>query len=118
MPYIGWVELNFRLQSYKHDLKVPFLVTEQHLHSPLIDFNVIEEIIRDSNGEVALSQAITSSFPDLDSRTAPVFVNFIKNLNQEELCFVRNGKHTTKAESKSHLQSKYGTSGKTYASAV
>ena len=118
MPYIGWVELNFRLQSYKHDLKVPFLVTEQHLDSPLIGFNVIEEIIRDSNGEVALSQAITSSFPDLDSRTAPVFVNFIKNLNQEELCFVRNGKHTTKAESKSHLQSKYGTSGKTYASAV
>ena len=80
-PYIGWVEQNFRLLSYKNDLKVPFLVTEQH--SPLIGFNVIEEIIRDSNGEVALSQAVTSSFPDPDSRTASIFVNFIKNLNLE-----------------------------------
>ena len=73
MPYIGWVELNFRLSSSKNDLKVPFPVTEQYLDSPLIGFNVIEEIVKDSNGDVALNQAITSSFTDLDSQTAPVF---------------------------------------------
>lgn len=95
MPFVGWVELNFRLPSYKHDLKVPFLVTEQHLDSPSIGFNVIEEIIRDGNGEVVLSQAVLSSLPDLDSQTAPVFVNFIKSLNQEELCFVRTSKRDT-----------------------
>ena len=44
---------------------------------------------------MALSQAITSSFPDLDSQTARAFVNFIKNLNQEELCFVQTSKHDT-----------------------
>ena len=93
MLYIGWAELNFRLPSYKNDLKVPFLVTEQHLDSLLIGFNVIEEIISDTNREVALSQAVTSSFPDLDSRTASLLVNFIKNLNQEELYFVRTSKH-------------------------
>ena len=76
-------------------MKGPFLVTEQHLDSPLIGFNFTEEIIRDSNGEVALSQAIASSFPNLDSRTARAFVNFIKNLNQGELCFVRTSKHDT-----------------------
>ena len=65
------------------------------MDSPLIGFNDIEEIIRDSNGEVALSQAITSSFPGLDSRTARAFVNSIKNLNQEELCFIRTSKHDT-----------------------
>ena len=92
MPYIGWVELNFRLSSSKNDLKVPFLVTEQYLDSPLIGFNVIEEIVKDSNGDVALNQAITSSFTDLDSQTAPVFVNFIENLNQEELCFLKTTK--------------------------
>ena len=65
------------------------------MDSPLIGSHVIEEIIGDSNGEVVLSQAITSSFPDLDSRTARAFVNFIKNLNQEELCFVQTSKHDT-----------------------
>ena len=50
MRYIGWVELNFRLSSCTHELKVPFLVTEQCLDSPLIGFNVIEEIIKGSNG--------------------------------------------------------------------
>ena len=44
---------------------------------------------------MALSQAITSSFPDLYSRTARAFVNFIENLNQEELCFVQTSKHDT-----------------------
>ena len=72
MPYIGWVELNFRLSLCNNDLIVPFLVTEQYLDSPLIGFNVIEEIIKDSNGDVALSQAVTASFTDLDSHTAPV----------------------------------------------
>ena len=31
MPHIGWVEINFRLPSYEKDLKVPFIVTKQHL---------------------------------------------------------------------------------------
>lgn len=92
MPYIGWVELNFRLSSCNNDLKVPFLVTEQYLDSPLIGFNVIEEIIKDSNEDVALSQAVTASFIDLDSQTASVFVNFIENLNQGELCFIKTSK--------------------------
>lgn len=47
-----------------------------------------------------MSQAITSSFPDLDSQTARAFVNFIKNLNQEELCFVQTSKHDTTIPSK------------------
>lgn len=45
------MELNLRLPSSKNDLKVPFLVTEQHLDPPLIGFNAIEEIIRDTNGK-------------------------------------------------------------------
>ena len=63
MPYIGW---NFRLSSCNPELKVPFLVTVQCLDSPLISFNVIEEIIKGSNGDAALSQVIISSFTDLD----------------------------------------------------
>ena len=103
-PYIGWVELNFRLSSCNKDLKVPFLVTEQCLDSPLIGFNVIEEIIKHSNGDAALSQVITSSFTDLDTQTASVFVNFIDSLNQEELCCIKTTKRDTTIPPKQSLR--------------
>ena len=104
MPYIGWVELNFRLSSCNHDLKVPFLVTEQCLDSLLIGFNVIEEIIKGSNGDAALSKVITASFTDLDSQTASVFVKFIESLNQGELCCIKTTKRDTTIPPKQSLQ--------------
>ena len=104
MPYIGLVELNFRLSSCNPDLKVPFLVTEQCLDSPLIGFNVIEEIIKHSNGDAALSQVITSSFTDLDTQTASVFVNFIESLNQEEFCCIKTTKRDTTIPPKQSLR--------------
>ena len=39
MPYIGWVELNFRLLLSKEELAVPLLITDQSLDSPIIGFN-------------------------------------------------------------------------------
>ena len=83
MPYIGWVELNFRLSSCNPDLKVPFFV------SPLISFNVIEEIVKGSNGDAALSQVIISSFTDLDIQTALVFVNFIESLKKRSFAVLK-----------------------------
>ena len=104
MPYIGWVELNFRLSSCNPDLKVPFFVTEQCLDSPLIGFNVIENIIKGSNGDAALSQVIKSSFTDLDSQTALIFVNFFESLNQEELCRIKTTKRDTTIPPKQSLR--------------
>ena len=94
----------FQTVVLNHDLKVPFLVKEQFLDSPLIGFNVIEEIIKGSNGGAALSKVITSSFTDLDSRTASVFVNFIENLNQEELCCIKTTKRDTTIPPKQSLR--------------
>ena len=62
------------------------------MDSSLIGFNVIEEIVKGSNGDASLSQVITSSFTDLDTQTASVFVNFIESLNQEELCRIQTTK--------------------------
>ncbi|KAK2558824.1 hypothetical protein P5673_019039, partial [Acropora cervicornis] len=87
MPYIGWVELNFRLSSSNPDLKFHFLLRS--------NVWTHQGIIKHSNGDAALSQVITSSFTDLDTQTASVFVNFIESLNQEELCCIKTTKRDT-----------------------
>ena len=70
VPYIGWVELNFRLRSSKDKLAVPFLVTEQSLDSPLIGFNVIEEIMKTVTKNEVLHQLIAFSCTGLDGKNA------------------------------------------------
>ena len=94
VPYIGWVELNFRLRSSKDELAVLFLVTEQSLDSPLIRFNVIEEIMKTVSENEVLHQLITSSCTGLDSQTASKLVSFIQSLNQTELCSIKTMKHS------------------------
>ena len=46
IPYKGWVDLTFRLSSPESELSVPFLVTEEILETPLVGYNVIEEILQ------------------------------------------------------------------------
>ena len=65
MPNVGWVELNFRLLWSKVELAVPFLVTDQSLDTPIIGFNVIEEIVKTSSEDAVIHQEITSSFTEL-----------------------------------------------------
>ena len=85
MPYIGWVELNFRLMSSKEELAVSFLVIDQSLDSPIIGFNVIEEIVKNSSEDAVLHQEITSSFTELNEKNASSLVNFIQGRNQSDL---------------------------------
>ena len=85
MPYIGWVELNFRLLSSKKELAIPFLVEDQSLHTPIIGFNVIEEIVKTSSKDAMLHKEITSTFNELNDKNASALVNFIESRNQSEL---------------------------------
>ena len=95
IPYIGWVELNFRLLSSKEELAVPFLVTDQALDTPIIGFNVIEEIVKTSSEDAMLHQEITSSFTELNGKNASALVNFIQSRNQRDLCLIKTMKHDT-----------------------
>ena len=95
MPYVGWMELNFRLLSSKVELAVPFLVTDQSLDTPIIGFNVIEEIVKTSSEDAMLHQEITSSFTELNSKNASALVNFIQSRNQSDLCLIKTMKHDT-----------------------
>ena len=93
MPYIGSVELSFRLSSCNNDVKVPFLVTEQYLDSPFIGFNVMEEIIKVRMGILRCPKLLI-----------PAFLIWIVRLLQ--------------TEPKGHLQGKHGTNGKVYTSTL
>ena len=95
MPYIGWVELNFRLLSSKKELAVPFLVADKSLDTPIIGFNVIEEIVKTSSEDAMLHQEITSSFTKLNGKSASALVNFIQSRNQCDLCLIKTMKHET-----------------------
>ena len=57
MPYKGWVELNFRLLKANENydsITVPFLVTQERIDTPIIGFNVIEELISNQSKDDAL----------------------------------------------------------------
>ena len=51
-----------------------------------------------------MSRVITSSFTDLHSQTASIFVNFLESHNQEELCFIKTTKLNTTIPPKKSLR--------------
>ena len=99
IPYQGWVELTFRLVDQDPDcaLIVPFLVTNSDLASPLIGYNVIEELVKmrtSTNSEEkpndTFLKALSSSFVDANNQTAEALVNFIQTSNTSELCHIQS----------------------------
>lgn len=47
IPYCGWVEMGVRLTNENEtDIGVPFLATKEDIEQSIIDFNVIELMVR------------------------------------------------------------------------
>ena len=95
IPYKGWVDLTFRLSSPESELSVPFLVTEEILETPLVGYNVIEEILQEKNGNESLQRQVAdvnSAFTDLNLQDSKVLVNFIQEIKEVELCTVKTTK--------------------------
>ena len=69
IPYLGWIEIRFRLDHSRPDrhVVVPILVAQDSLEHLIIGYNVIEEVIKDQNDSTSvLEHTITSmksSFP-------------------------------------------------------
>lgn len=52
VPFVGWIEVLLEITSDQHgtvNLQVPMLVSQESLSSPLLGFNVIQEIIKESS---------------------------------------------------------------------
>ena len=63
LPYCGWVKLNFQLHSPESSIEVPMLVTNYPLDSPIISYNVIDELLKPPGSDTNIA-SLLSSFPE------------------------------------------------------
>ena len=78
LPYCGWVKVNFQLlHSQESSIQVPMLLTNYPLDSPIIGYNVIEELLRHTRSDTNAASSI-SSFPETSQPNLQNLVNLIK----------------------------------------
>lgn len=99
IPFLGWVELEFKLQSEDHTdnstFKVPFLVCNTAgLDKPIIGYNVIGHLLSSSKASVVISQ-LQCAMPAVPSDNVKVLSDFVRNELYDNICSVKTGKVKT-----------------------
>ncbi len=92
MPYVGWVEITFKLASPVDSVKelvIPVLVLkDQRLSKPIIGYNVIEQVMRQSEAsEVSkgrLHKIVKYAFPGMKENNIQTFINLVTTENPDE----------------------------------
>lgn len=82
LPYMGWVELDFKLSPESSRLSVPFLVSNSAVGIPIIGYNVIQQVLNNRSLNQGIAD-VKSSFVNLGD--AETLVNFVQNEGLEEL---------------------------------
>lgn len=87
LPYIGYVEVKFRLSSQKShqtELVIPMLVARgQNLSHPIIGFNVIEQIVNSIEPKQpktvnkTLEKTVKAAFPSLKRSKVQTFIQLV-----------------------------------------
>jgi hypothetical protein len=73
-------------------VRVTFLVTTETIEYPIIDYNVIEEIVTNEHDD--LLSEIQSLFVGLDNGAAQALINFVQSADSDYLCNVKTSKET------------------------
>ena len=94
LPYLGWVELSFSLcGAAKEDIiNVPFLVTSGLLDSPIIGYNVIEEICR-RNATDYLVPILSGSLFNANANNIEALVKLVQEERSDTVCTINSGKN-------------------------
>lgn len=85
IPYIGWVELTFKLSVNAEEIQIPVLIVRGHQQPcPIIGFNVIERVVMDSqkkpnidSDDETLMKTVKTAFPALKRREVKAFINAV-----------------------------------------
>ena len=93
LPYCGWVKVNFQLlHSPESSIEVPMLVTNYPLDSPIIGYNVIEELLKLTGSDTNVA-SLLSSFPETSQSNLQNLVNLMKTETTSfDLSSVKSGK--------------------------
>ena len=90
--YIGWVDLEFKLlDDSQKEVEVPFPFTERHLSTPIIGYNVIEQVVQTQHPAFSHvpQLGMMKSVPSMSSTEAEALVNFITSTDStRELCAI------------------------------
>ena len=79
-------------------MAVPFLISTDSLDHPIVGYNVIEELVKDSgshtldNHEETLVSALCSSFPNAKQENVEALITIIKTTTPSELRSVKVAK--------------------------
>ena len=94
MPYEGWVEVEFNLETSSNGrtIMVPMLVTGETLDCPIIGYNVIEELVKHQHVPEHMAKEWAASFPDIHGDKVESLVSFIQTPSQEQLCVIKTAK--------------------------
>ena len=114
IPYCGWVEIGVRLTNENEtEIRVPFLVTKENIEQPIIGFNVIELMVRNTEGteDDVLLGRMSRSFKMSKSGDMQALISLIRTTNSDELCPVKSTKtpHIVPAGETVHLPCRANT---------
>lgn len=99
LPYEGWVEvkLSLRDKNSNFEVYVPFLLSKDPLDLPIIGYNVIDEIAKQSrraarnetDADSQLGAILNDSLPEIAANKIEALVQFIKSEQPEVLCTLK-----------------------------
>jgi len=96
IPCCGWAEIGVRLSNENEaEIRVPFLVTKEDIEQPIIGFNVIELMVKNTEGEVhgdKLLGRMMKSFHQSRDSDIQALISIIRATNSDELCLVKSTK--------------------------
>jgi len=96
IPHCGWAEIGVRLSNENEaEIRVPLLITEEDIEQPIIGFNVIELMVKNTDGEVdgdKLLGRMMKSFNQSRDSDIQALISIIRATNSDELCLVKSTK--------------------------
>ena len=96
IPYEGYAEISFQLgtsEEEHNNILVPMLITNESINSPIIGFNVIEELTqRRKHNPGDVESTIEDSFITINPNNIRPLINLL-NTTTEEIAAVTSGKN-------------------------